>query len=89
LELGNTPLISATNKDNGVIDDVDIEPIFKAPAISVERVTGQAYIQLIDFATVPDDIFVLIPKEKMSLKKLFYFDNHKFIQRRITLKIII
>lgn len=69
---GDTPLISATNTDNGVIAHVDIEPTFKAPAITVERVSGQAYVQLFDFATVPDDISVLIPKEKMSLKKLFY-----------------
>lgn len=72
LEKGNTPLISATNTNNGVIDHVDIEPTFETPAITVERVTGQAYVQLFNFATVPDDISVLIPKESMSLRKLFY-----------------
>jgi hypothetical protein len=72
LESGDTPLVSAKNTNNGIIDFVDIEPTFKAPAITVERVTGQAYVQLLDFATVPDDMSVLIPKEEMSLKKLFY-----------------
>lgn len=72
LEKGKTPLVSATNANNGIIDHVDLEPTFKAPAISVERVSGQAFVQLFDFATVPDDITVLIPREKMSLKKLFY-----------------
>lgn len=72
LESGNTPLVSATNTNNGIIDHVDLEPTFEAPAITVERVAGQAYVQLFDFATVPDDISVLIPKEQMSLKKLFY-----------------
>jgi type I restriction enzyme M protein len=72
LEVGNTPLVSATNTNNGIIDHVDIESTFKAPAITVERVTGQAYVQLFDFATVPDDITVLVPKEEMSLQKLFY-----------------
>lgn len=72
LEKGNTPLISATSSNNGIIDHVDIEPTFKASAITVERVDGQAHVQLVDFATVPDDIAVLIPKEKMSLKKLYY-----------------
>lgn len=65
-------MVSATSTNNGIIDHVDIEPTFKAPAITVERVSGRAYVQLFDFATVPDDITVLVPRERMSLKKLFY-----------------
>ena len=72
LDSGSTPLVSATNTNNGIIDHVDIEPTFQAPAITVERVSGQAYVQLFDFATVPDDVKVLLPKEPMSLRKLFY-----------------
>lgn len=72
LEKGETPLVSATNNNNGIIDYVKIEPTFSAPAITIERVTGQAFVQLFDFASVPDDISVLIPKEKMTLHKLFY-----------------
>jgi hypothetical protein len=58
-ESGNTPLVSATNTDNGIIDLVDTNPTFSAPAITVERVSGQEYVQLLGFATVPDDIAVL------------------------------
>jgi type I restriction enzyme M protein len=67
LEKGITPLVSATNTNNGIIDYVDLDPTFKAPAITIERVSGQAYVQLF-----PDDITVLVPKVPMSLKKLFY-----------------
>lgn len=69
---GSTPLISATNTDNGVIDHVDIKPTFKAPAITVERVSGHAFVQVLDFATVPDDIAVLVPRKEMSMKMLFF-----------------
>ena len=75
LEEGDTPLVSATNRNNGIIDHVDIEPTFTAPAITVERVSGQAFVQLFDFATVPDDVSVLIPRERTSLKKLFYISS--------------
>lgn len=69
---GDTPLVSATNLDNGILDYVDILPTFKSPAITVERVSGQAFVQLHDFATVPADISVLIPKDsKMPLSHLF------------------
>lgn len=60
---GRTPLVSATNMDNGIIDHVDIEPTFTAPAITVERVAGMAFVQLEDFATVPDDVSVLKAKD--------------------------
>jgi len=72
LNRGKTPLVSATNKNNGILAFVDIDPTFTAPSITVERVTGQAFVQVDDFVTVPDDISVLVPKEPMPLKKLFY-----------------
>lgn len=59
LERGNTPLVSATNENNGVLAHVDLEPVFNAPLITVERVSGSAFVQLEDFVTVPDDIVVL------------------------------
>ena len=43
----------------GIIDFVDTNLTFSAPAITVERVSDQAYVQLLGFATVPDDIAVL------------------------------
>ncbi|MGI0102300.1 MAG: restriction endonuclease subunit S [Nitrosotalea sp.] len=73
VERGHIPLISATTYDNGIIEYVNLESTFNAPAITVERVTGQAFVQLRDFATVPDDISVLIPKDpKIPLSFLFY-----------------
>jgi hypothetical protein len=69
---GNTPLVSATRKNNGILGYVDLQPTFKAPAITIERVGGNAFVQLEDFATVPDDLFVLIPKIEMPLEVLFY-----------------
>ena len=68
---GDTPLVSATSRDNGITALVDDAPEFKAPAVTVERVTGQAFVQLADFSTVPDDLSVLIPKRKMDLDKLY------------------
>lgn len=67
---GTTPLVSATTSNNGVARFVNDRPKFKAPVITVERVTGAAFVQLIDFSTVPDDITVLIPKDKMQIEKL-------------------
>ena len=61
LEEGTTPIVSATNDNNGITTYVDLEPIFKAPLITVERVTGSAFVQLSDFVTVPDDVVVLKP----------------------------
>jgi hypothetical protein len=93
LNSGKTPLVTAKNTNNGVIDFVDIEPTFKAPAITVERVSGQAFVQLLDFATVPDDMSVLIPRTEMSISKLFFIASEinlskwKFnYGRKLTLK---
>lgn len=72
LSPGNTPLVSATNKNNGIIGFVDLKPTFKAHSITIERVTGHAFVQVDDFVTVPDDVSVLIPKKPMSVKKLFF-----------------
>jgi len=72
LSSGNTPLVSATSSDTGILDYVDVRPTFRAPAITVERVSGRAFVQLRDFATVPADVSVLIPKDpKIPLSLLF------------------
>jgi hypothetical protein len=70
---GDTPLVSATSLDNGILDYVDLPPIFRAPAITVERVSGHAFVQINDFVTVPADVSVLVPKDrKMPLSCLFF-----------------
>jgi hypothetical protein len=70
-ESGVTPLVSATSLDNGVAGLVNAMPEFKAPAITVERVTGSAFVQLVDFSSVPDDVSILIPKQDMELNALY------------------
>jgi hypothetical protein len=56
LEEGKTPLVSARNFENGIIGYVNLPPMFKAPAITVERVTGSAFVQLRDFGSV--DLYI-------------------------------
>jgi len=70
---GNVPLVSATSLNNGIATFVNDTPKFKAPAITVERVTGTAFVQLVDFSTVPDDVSVLIPKKTMKLRELYIY----------------
>lgn len=69
---GSTPLISASSENNGIVGFVDLAPTVKAPAVTIERVSGSAFLQLEDFATVPDDVFVLKPKKPMQIEELFY-----------------
>lgn len=82
LEDGDTPIVSSTTKNNGIVGFVDLKPIFKPPCITVDRVTGQAFIQVVDFVTVPDDITVLVPKKRIDIEKIFYvavsINKHKW-----------
>lgn len=70
--MGKTPMISASEVDNGVIGFVDLPPTFKAPCITIERITAKAHVQTVDFVTVPDDIFVLKPKHNLGVNELFF-----------------
>jgi hypothetical protein len=82
LGVGTTPIISATNENNGITAFVDIEPIFKAPRITVERVSGSAFVQLYDFVTVPDDIIVLEPLiDNYEIEFLFYVASLIYLNR--------
>jgi len=69
---GKTPLISASGMDNGVYDFVDLPPTFKAPCITIERIRAKAHVQTVDFATVPDDLFVLNPRLDFMIEELFF-----------------
>jgi restriction endonuclease S subunit len=71
-KVGRTPLISASEMDNGIIGFVDLSPTFKAPCITIERIRAKAHVQTVDFATVPDDIFVLKPKNNFTVEELFF-----------------
>jgi len=67
---GSTPLVSARTDNNGIAAFVDAPPGFKAPSITVERVSGMAFVQLMDFSAVPADVSVLVPKKHMDLEAL-------------------
>lgn len=69
---GLTPLISASELNNGVKSFVNLVPSFKAPCITVERIRAKAHVQTVDFVTVPDDIFVLKPIHSFTLSELFF-----------------
>ena len=72
LDEGKTPVISTQVPDAGVCGFYDIEPTFKAPAITIGRIMCNPSIQLKDFATVPDDMFVITPREQSDLSFLCY-----------------
>lgn len=74
-ENGPTPLISATNQNNGIKSYVNDEPAFCAPCITVERVSGSAFVQIDDFVTVPDDVSVLVPKFDVPAELLYYVSS--------------
>lgn len=69
---GNTPMISTQMQNNGVCGFYDIEPIFKARTITIGRIMCNPCVQLKDYATVPDDMFVLSPKIEADIPFLFY-----------------
>lgn len=69
---GKTPMISASEINNGVIGFVDMSPLFKAPCITMERIRAKAHVQTVDFVTVPDDLFVLKPKRDFTVGELFF-----------------
>lgn len=72
-EPGSTPLVSATSFNNGILENVDTEPTFTSYSITVERIKGNAFVQLKPYATIPDDISVLIPIRDLRVSTLFYF----------------
>lgn len=72
---GETVLISSKGEDNGVCGFYDIEPTFKKLTITVGRIMCNPRVQLQDYATVPDDMYVLIPKNTLSLEFLFYVSS--------------
>jgi hypothetical protein len=74
-KVGKTPLISTKTDNNGVVGYVDLKPLFKAPAITISRISGTSLVQPFDFATVPDDVYVLKSNEDYDLKILIYFAN--------------
>jgi hypothetical protein len=72
LDLGKTPVVSTQMSDCGICGFYDIEPSFKKGCITVGRIMCNPHVQIQDFSTVPDDIFVLTPYEGNTKEFLFY-----------------
>lgn len=91
LDIGNTPVVSTKTGDNGVCGFFDIAPLFKKYCITIGRIECNPRVQLLDFSTVPDDMFVLIPKKTVTPEFIFYvasvikLDGWKFnYSRKVT-----
>lgn len=62
---GNTPYVSATNKNNGISEYIDLEPDFKGNVITTEKINCMAFYQKEDFCAT-SDVNVLIPKFSLN-----------------------
>lgn len=69
---GDIPVISTKTANCGVNGFYDIEPSFKKNHITIGRIYCNANVQLYDFSTVPDDMFVLKPLIDIDKEFLFY-----------------
>lgn len=72
MDEGDTPVISTQISDCGVCGFYDIAPCFKKNCITIGRIMCNPSIQIRDFATVPDDMFVLTPLEDTPKEFLFF-----------------
>lgn len=70
---GNTPYISSSSKDNGLVLFTDEEPNFKAGSLTVAKDgnDGYSFYQIHDFITSLHN-YVLTPKNKYPKSLLFY-----------------
>lgn len=62
---GDTPLVSATNLNNGIKNYVDLHASFKAGSITIGKVSASTFYQEIPFCAT-GDVTVLYPKFQMS-----------------------
>ena len=62
---GDTPYISATNKNNGIGKMIDLPPDFEGNNITIGKVGANAYYQPEPFSAT-SDVNVLIPKFEMD-----------------------
>lgn len=72
MEEGDVPVVSTTVSNTGVVGFYDIEPVFKAGTITIGRIMCNPSIQLRDYSTVPDDMFVLKPLTSVDETFLIY-----------------
>lgn len=62
---GNTPYITATNKNNGINEFINIPPEFSGNVITTEKVNCCAFYQETPFCAT-SDVNILIPKFRMN-----------------------
>ncbi len=62
---GNTPYVTATNKNNGINELIDIIPEFKGNVLTVEKVNACTFYQPCDFCAT-SDVNILESKFKMN-----------------------
>lgn len=63
---GEIPLISASDKNNGVMKYTDLEPTFKGNCITIGKVDMSTFYQPTPFCAT-SDVTVLQPKEKFNI----------------------
>ena len=62
---GNTPYVTATNKNNGINEMINIEPEFKGNVLTVEKVNACTFYQSHDFCAT-SDVNILVPQFDMN-----------------------
>lgn len=63
---GFVPYISATNKNNGVTEYIDLEPDFNGNVITTEKINCMAFFQKDNFCAT-SDVNILRPKFQMNI----------------------
>ena len=80
---GNIPLISASNKDNGIMALTDLEPTFDGNCLTIGKVEMAVFYQNGPFCAT-SDVTVLVPKFKLNkyiglfLKTILEQENYKW-----------
>lgn len=65
-ESGMTPYVSATNKNNGILNKIDLDPDFNGNIITTEKINCRAFYQADSFCATSD---VNVYKPKFELNK--------------------
>jgi hypothetical protein len=69
--VGDTPLVSSSNQNNGIMTYTDLEPAFEN-GITIGKVNMSVFYQETPFCASPD-VTVLFPKNKMSKNVNLFF----------------
>lgn len=64
-DLGDTPYVSASNKNNGIGNRINLEPDFRGNCITTEKISCTAFYQKENFCAT-SDVNILRPRENIS-----------------------